>query len=70
MPIRLPKEPGRWRKVSHKHADLLAHYGQMDGNTWVADRNSGQKPRVVIDIRVPLKYKPQAEVFEKFLRQN
>tara|TARA_B100000287_G_scaffold127031_1_gene119115 strand:+ start:1735 stop:2406 length:672 start_codon:yes stop_codon:yes gene_type:complete len=45
-------------------------YGAMDGNTWVADRNSGQKPRVVIDIRVPLKYKPQAEVFEKFLRQN
>ena len=39
-------------------------YGAMDGNTWVADRNSGQKPRIVIDIRVPIKYKPQAEVFE------
>ena len=42
----------------------------MDGNTWVADRNLGTKPRVVIDIRVPIKYKPQAEAFEFFLREK
>ena len=45
-------------------------YGAMDGNTWVADRNLGTKPRVVIDIRVPIKYKPQAEAFEFFLREK
>ena len=42
--------------------------GEYDGNTWVSDRNLGTTPRVVVDIRVPVKYNNEAEVFEKFLR--
>lgn len=53
--------------TGQKDWTCLYSYYPADGSVWFADRNMGDKPRLVVDIAIPVRYQKKAEAAVGFI---